>query len=65
MECADDCEQTAARNAQIYRLESADVVTGYVTEEQLTDMPIYRYLKNRTELEMAARQRLWTMHRIA
>ena len=44
--------------AQIYRLESADVVTGYVTEEQLTDMPIYRYLKNRTELEMAARQKI-------
>ena len=50
--------ETAARNAQIYRLESADVVTGYVTEEQLTDMPIYRYLKNRTELEMAARQKI-------
>lgn len=47
--------ETAARVAQTYRLVDADVVTGYVTEEQIVEVPQYRYLfGNDEELENAA-----------
>ena len=36
----------AGRMAQTYRLNDADEITGYVTEDELTDVGVYRYAGN-------------------
>ncbi len=50
--------ETAAKAAQTYKLADADIVTGYVTEEQITEVKEYRYLWKSSELENAARDKL-------
>lgn len=36
--------ETATRVAQTYRLEQADIITGYATEEEIANIGLYRYI---------------------
>ena len=46
--------ETAARVAQTYRFMEADTVTGEISDEELTEISIYRYVVEDDEMEAAA-----------
>lgn len=44
--------EAVARMAQTYRLDEGNESTGYVTEDQLNDVAIYRYVSNKRSATM-------------
>ena len=52
--------ESAMRMAQTYRLSSAEESSGFVTEEQLTDVGAYRYVANviTKEMETSIKERV-------
>lgn len=46
--------EAAAKAAQTYRLSSADIVTGHLSQSQAADVPLYRYMFGGEDLKRAA-----------
>lgn len=50
--------ESASRVAQTYRFTEADTVTGQIEKSKLTNIDIYRYFNNSSEMENSARTKI-------